>query len=59
MKTDYEANEVARFWNLLPWQFRTLSNDQQAELHAHRSVHTLIENYYDSEKARLYAKITK
>jgi hypothetical protein len=43
---------VAKWWNLKPWEFRTLERDQRAELHAIYSVEMEIETYYNSESLR-------
>jgi hypothetical protein len=43
---------VARWWNLKPWEFRTLDKERQAELHAVYKVESEIEYYYASEQAR-------
>jgi hypothetical protein len=47
-----EIGRVARFWNLKPWEFRSLTPENKAELHALYTLEMEIEGYFESEKAK-------
>lgn len=52
MKPLLIEHRVARWWNLKPWEYRSLEQSQQAELHAIYDAEKEIEQYYDGEYAR-------
>jgi hypothetical protein len=53
------VGRVARFWGLLPSQFRALPSEEKAELHALYDVEQEVEGYYKSEEARIMDQISK
>lgn len=54
----FVENEAANYWRILPWEFRSLENHQQAELLAHYTVKKKIEYFYANEQLRRSDKIT-
>lgn len=50
---DWIAIEVARWWNLKPWEYRALLPEYTAELRAAYDVHRLIERYYGTEEEKI------
>lgn len=43
---------VAKYWGMMPWEFRSLSPEHQAELVAVYAISKEIDGYYASESAR-------
>lgn len=43
----------AKWWGLMPWDFRMLGPQERAELMAIHDTELMIEAYYESEKLRL------
>jgi hypothetical protein len=56
---DFQYIQCARFWNMKPWELRSLDPLQIAELLAAYCVDGEIEGYYNSEQARRMDRATK
>lgn len=50
---------VAKYWDMKPWEFRQLPNDQQGELHAIYDVEQEVEGYYHGESMKKSDKTVK
>lgn len=52
-------NRVAKYWNIMPWDFRGLSRDHKAELVATYLTDNQISAYYNSERMRKFDQTKK
>ena len=43
---------VAKYWGIMPWKFRSLTSEQQAELTAVHDVDKKIEGFYSDHALR-------
>lgn len=52
MLREYRECLVAKHWQLLPWEFRAFTSEQQAELTAVYEVEKTIEGFYTDHAMR-------
>lgn len=46
---EYYCSKVARYWRLLPWEFRELKSREKGELSALYDIDKEIESYYHDQ----------